>query len=213
MSGEEIQPIGVVLAGGLGRRLGGPKATVRLGGRPLISYPLRALRAALEKVVIVAKMDSELPRMSGVEVWIEPDLPRHPLAGLVHALTLAGGTPIVVCACDLPLVTPSLVREIVAADPGGAPAVITRSAGTLQPLLGRYEPAALAPLAIALGQEGAPLRDAVAGLDPHIVDVADPTLLFNVNAPEDVLQASALLAGPPRWIGAGRTENQPNVKS
>ena len=213
MSGDQIEPIGVVLAGGLGRRLGGPKATVRLRGRPLISYPLRALRASLGKVVIVAKIDSELPRMSGVEVWIEPDLPRHPLAGLVHALSLAGGRPIVVCACDLPLVTPSLVGEIVAADAGDAPAVITRSAGTLQPLLGRYEPAALGPLAVALGQEGVPLRDAVVGLDPQIVDVSDPTLLFNVNAPEDLLCASALLPGPPRRTGAGRTANQPNVKS
>lgn len=204
MSGDPIQPIGVVLAGGLGRRLGGPKATVRLRGQPLISYPLRALREALGNVVIVAKMDSDLPRLSGTQVWIEPDLPRHPLAGLVHALSLAGGAPIVVCACDLPLVTPALVRQIMAAEPCGAPAVITRSGGRLQPLLGRYELAALRPLAVALGREDAPLQDAVAGLGPQIVEVADPALLFNVNAPEDLLQASALLAGPPRPIGSER---------
>ena len=203
MSGDPIQPIGVVLAGGLGQRLGGPKATVRLLGRPLISYPLRALRETLEKVVIVAKMDSELPRLAGIEVWTEPELPRHPLAGLVHALSLAGGAPVVACACDLPLVTASLIREIVAADPGGAPAVITRSDGRLQPLLGRYEPEALGPLTVALGLQAAPLCDTVAALGPYFVDVADPTLLFNVNTPEDLLQASALLAGPPARIGVG----------
>src|SRR5437588_1620444 len=116
MSDQPARPIGVVLAGGLGRRLGGSKATVRLQRRPLISYPLRALRQALGKAVIVAKMDSELPPLPGVEVWIEPDLPRHPLTGLVHALSLAGGSPIVVCACDLPLVSPALIAQIASTD-------------------------------------------------------------------------------------------------
>jgi len=40
--------IGAVLAGGAGRRLGGSKATVQLGGRPLLAYALGALRGALE---------------------------------------------------------------------------------------------------------------------------------------------------------------------
>jgi molybdenum cofactor guanylyltransferase len=213
MSSRRAQPIGVVLAGGLGRRLGGPKASVQLRGRPLISYPLRALHEALGNVVVVAKLDSDLPRMTGVEVWTEPDLPRHPLTGVVHALSLAGGSPIMVCACDLPLVTPALVGQIAAADPGGAPAVVARSEGRLQPLLGRYEPVALGPLAAALGREGTPLSEAVWALGPRLVDVADPDLLFNVNAPEDLLRACALLAGPPKRVGADRTEDQPNVKS
>ncbi len=212
VSDREAHPIGVVLAGGLGRRLGGPKATVRLHGRPLISYPIRALRQAVGRVVVVAKADTELPRLSGVEVWIEPDVPRHPLCGLVHALSLAGSSPIVVCACDLPLITPELVRQLVAADPGAA-AVITRAAGRLQPLMGRYEPAALGPLAVALGDEAVSVSDAVAALGPRVMDVADPDLLFNVNAPEDLLHACALLAGPPRSTGARRSEDQPNVKS
>jgi molybdopterin-guanine dinucleotide biosynthesis protein A len=131
MSAQATKPIGVVLAGGLGRRLGGAKATVALLGQPLISYPLRALRQAVGAVVVVAKMDSELPPLPGVEVWIEPDLPQHPLTGLVHALSLAGGSRIMVCACDLPLVTPALIQEIASADPGGAPAVIARSEGRL----------------------------------------------------------------------------------
>ena len=103
--------------------------------------------------------------------------------------------------------------EIAAADPGGALAVVARSDGRLQPLLACYEPAALGPLAVALGREGTPLREAVAALKPRTLDVPDPDLLLNVNAPEDLLQACALLAGPPKRVGAPRTEDQPNVKS
>jgi molybdopterin-guanine dinucleotide biosynthesis protein A len=55
------EPIGVVLAGGLGRRIGGAKATVELDHRPLLSYPLEAISAVLPEVAITAKPDSELP--------------------------------------------------------------------------------------------------------------------------------------------------------
>ena len=62
--------MGVVLAGGLGTRIGGSKATVGLGGRPLISYPLDALGAVLDDVVVLAKADTELPSLPGMTVWI-----------------------------------------------------------------------------------------------------------------------------------------------
>lgn len=213
MNAQAPQPIGVVLAGGLGRRLGGPKATVALRGRPLISYPLQALRQAVGNAVIVAKMDSELPPLPGIEVWIEPDLPRHPLTGLVHALSLAGGAPIVVCACDLPLVSPALIQEVASADPGGAPAVIASSEGRPQPLLGCYQPTALSPLAAALGRGEPRLVQAVSALRPRVVEVADPMLLLNVNAPEDLLQACAVLSGPPSPTHGRHAADQPNVKS
>jgi molybdenum cofactor guanylyltransferase len=188
----EREPVGVVLAGGLGRRLGGAKATVELRGRPLICYPLEALAAVLEEVAVIAKADTPLPSLPGVTVWIEPQAPRHPLHGIVEALGLAGGRPVLACAADLPFVTPALVSSLAFADPGGAPAVIAASAGEPQPLLGCYRPEAAHPLAAA-ARDGAPVREAVDALGPRLVEVGDPELLFNVNAPEDLLQAAAIL--------------------
>src|SRR5271169_6084302 len=102
-------PIGVVLAGGRGIRMGCSKSAVALRGRPLISYPLQALRAALGDVAVIGKPDLELPSLPGVMVWIEPEEPRHPLIGIVEAIALAGGRPVLVCAVDLPFVTPALI--------------------------------------------------------------------------------------------------------
>ena len=213
MSFPASQPVGVVLAGGLGRRLGGSKATVRLNGLPLITYPLRAVQEALGGAVIVAKADSDLPSLPGVEVWMEPPEPRHPLVGIVHALGLAEGRPVMVCACDLPLVTQDLVRQIAAADPGDGLAVVACAAGPLQPLLARYEPDALEPLSAALATEGGSVHDAVADLRARTYEVPDPQMLFNVITPEDLLQAGALLAERDRVDPAGPSEAQPNVKS
>jgi len=111
----------VILAGGAGTRIGGSKAVVNLNGRPLISYPLEAMWRALGQVAIVAKIDTELPSVAGVTVWIEPDEPRHPLLGVVHALGLADGRPVLVCPVDLPFVSPGLIRRIVDAGRGRRP--------------------------------------------------------------------------------------------
>lgn len=185
-------PIGVILAGGRGRRLGGAKAAVQLRGRPLISYPLAALRAALVEVVIVAKEDTELPpEVSDVAVWIEPAVPRHPLAGILHALEAAGGRPVLVCAADMPFVTPELVRRVVAADPAGAPAVVPVCGGVFQPLLALYLPAAAPLLEPALGADRA-LRVDVGAIGPHLIEIDDPRAFENVNTPEDLARAGAI---------------------
>jgi molybdopterin-guanine dinucleotide biosynthesis protein A len=204
--------LGAVLAGGQGRRLGGAKATVRLNRRPLVSYPLEAVWRGLGNVVVVAKPDTELPPLPGVEVWVEPDEPQHPLTGVVHALSMAEGRPVLICGCDLPLLEPGLVRDLARADAGGAPAVIASLEGRLEPLLGRYQSEALPGLADALRDPGVRLTDAVAALAPFRYEVPDARLLFNVNTPEDVLQASALLAGKSQR-GSARGCDQPNVKS
>jgi molybdenum cofactor guanylyltransferase len=186
-------PVGIVLAGGLGRRIGGAKAVVELDHRPLISYPLEAVWRALGNVAIVAKMDTELPSVPGVSVWIEPDEPRHPLTGIVHAISLADGRPVLICAADMPFVTTTLIRALADHDPRGRGAVVASSGGELQPLLGCYQATALEALSAVRREPSVALRDAVAAVEPVLHEVDDPELLFNVNTPDDLLQAAAML--------------------
>lgn len=197
--GETNAPIGAVLAGGAGRRIGGGKAVVELHGRPLLSYPVSAMKGALPEVVVVAKPGTELPELPGVAVWTEPDEPRHPLTGIVHALQRAGNRPVIVVAGDLPFVSAPLLARLASEDAHGALAVVPRAGGRLQPLLARYEPAAREPLAATLrapGQLGS-LREAVAALDPRVLAIDDERPFFNVNVPEDLLTAAALMDRDP----------------
>lgn len=173
----------MVLAGGAGRRLGGDKAIAVLDGRPLIAWPLEALRAVLgARVAVVARADTALPADLGVPVWREPDGPRHPRNGIVHALREAGGAPVIVSAVDLPGLTPATVWALRDA-PGEGPAVAVGPDGRVQPLLGRYPVAVLAALE-ALDPD-APLTPAVLALDPVLVPCAAADLR-NVNRPEDL---------------------------
>lgn len=172
--------------------MGGSKPAVLLRGRPLIDYPLRALRAVLDEVVVIAKPDVPLPSLPGTTVWIEPAEPRHPLAGIVTGLALAGGSSVLVCPVDLPLVGAALIERLARADPAGAPAVIATDGQRSQPLLGRYGPEAAEPLAAA-SRSGQPVRETVAAIHPRQLCVRHPDELFNVNSPEDLLLAQALL--------------------
>jgi molybdenum cofactor guanylyltransferase len=185
--------VGAILAGGGGRRIGGDKAIVELHGRPLISYPLEAVRQALGRVAILAKPDTKLPYVSGVTVWIEPEPRRHPVFGIMQALALADGRPVVVCGADLPFVSVNLVKRLARANPGRAPAVVACARGEMQPLLGCYQRRALPLLRGGARAAGRPLRETVAALDPVLLEVDDPEELFDIDSPDDLLQAAAMM--------------------
>jgi molybdenum cofactor guanylyltransferase len=207
VSGLRRRPVGVVLAGGRGRRIGGDKAVVSLAGRPLLSYPVRAMLGALDHVVVVAKPSTALPPLGDVAVWEEPEQPSHPLVGIAEALRRADGGWVLVCAGDMPFVPVPLLASLASLaeradlgeradrDPAAAPAVVAASAdGRLQPLLGCYGPACLEQLAAAAREAVAPARAVVEALAPIVVPVSDPHALFNVNSAADLREAEALLA-------------------
>jgi molybdopterin-guanine dinucleotide biosynthesis protein A len=181
--------IGAVLAGGAGSRLGQGKATASLGGRPLIAYPLAALAGVCERVAVVCKSSTELPDLAGVERWDEPDEPRHPLAGIVHALEVAEA-PVLVCAVDMPFLTADALRSLLQATADSA-AVVATAAGKLQPVLGLYAPAALPALRDA--PPDAPLTRTIETLDPVRVALPAP-LVASVNTPDELAEAEARLA-------------------
>lgn len=171
--------IGAILAGGLARRMGGAKPSRELGGRPLAAYAAGALASVCERVVVVAKRDSELPELDGVERWIEPDEPRHPLTGIIHALERVG-EPVLICAADMPFVTAEAVGELI------EKSAIATAGGRLQPLLGVYRPEWLERLRDA--PEDAPLTRTAEALDPPLVDLPEE-LVRSIDTPEALASA------------------------
>ena len=97
-----------------------------------------------------------------------------------------------ICAGDLPFVTPELVRRLVKADPGRAPAVVACAGGQMQPLLGCYQPRALDLLAGEARAASGRLMEIVAGIDPVLLE-CDPDELFDIDTPEDLLHAAGML--------------------
>ena len=204
------EAIVAVLAGGQGARLGQAKPLAELGGRALICHPLAAARASAMPALVVTKPGASLPSLA-CEVVFEPELPMHPLCGLVAALEIAGlrgHRSVVAVACDMPFLTGPLLAWL-AAHGACERALVPHVDGRLQPLLARYPTSRCAALRAAL-RDGCSLGDAVRRLDATIADEAqlarfgDPQrLCFNVNDAEDLRVAHELLAGAPRAAAGG----------
>jgi molybdenum cofactor guanylyltransferase len=180
-----VSALVAVLAGGRGRRMGGPKALADLAGEPLIARPLAAAAAAGLDAVVVAKPDTALPELA-VPVWEEPATPVHPLLGIVTALERAG-RPVVVVACDMPFVTATLLQRL-----ADGPEAAVRVGGRLAPFPARYEPAALPELRAALAA-GAAVRATLERLAPGTFDEAGE-VVASVNTPAELEAAARGLA-------------------
>ena len=193
MSRRRRGAVGVLLAGGRGRRMGGDKASTELAGRPLARWAVEPLAAVCDHVVVACRLDSELPVLPGVtEAWVEPDGPRGAVGGIASALHEARGRPILVVGVCHPLVRPEVLEALLSADPRERPAVAPRAGRNLVPLVARYEPAALAVLAgmpPAIDPEAAvgALRPAEVAFD------GGESSFLRIDAPEDLLRAGAVL--------------------
>lgn len=184
----------MVLAGGLGRRFGETsKTAVLLAGKPLIAWPLEVLASVCPAVVVVCKACSRLPALAvGVERWDEPECPRHPATGMVTALERAPG-PVLICAADMPFVTGQACNRLLerAAQAPGAPAIVARSEGRLEPLLCVLGQLALEPLRAQAGS-GEALTAMMERLGAVTVDMP-PQVTASVNTPEQLAAAAVTL--------------------
>jgi molybdenum cofactor guanylyltransferase len=178
---------GIVLAGGRGTRLGGEKAGALLDGRPLVEHVIGAIRAAALEPLVVAKADTPLPPLD-CPLVIEPDLPRHPLCGVIAGLRAIGAADAIVCPTDMPRVSGELLRWLFE-----LPDALALVAD--QPLLGRYSATLLPALEAILPLE-LPMREVGRRLGARIVSEAelrrfgDPArLLLNVNTAAELARA------------------------
>ncbi len=184
----DTAPMGVcaaILAGGAGSRIGGDKALVQLAGRPLIAYPLAAAEQAELARVVVAKADTRLPPLPAtVSVLREPDEPRHPLLGVLTALSAFPA--VIAIPCDMPFIDADALVELAAMPQQLA----TLYAG--EPFPSLYRRGALPALRAAVGSNRS-LRSVHA--DSACARVSDPAALtFSVNTPADLAAAGQRLS-------------------
>ena len=188
-------PVGVVLAGGLGRRIGGDKAIVELEGRALALYPLEALHEVCDDVAVVAKRDTLLPSLAGVADAVDRArrcrATRWPASRTRCTWPAAGRCSPSRSTCRAS--TPRRCARSRGPTPAPAAVVAPRVHGRLQPLCALYTPAALAGLAAF--DPTARATDVIEALGVREVEVADPTAFLNVNRPEDLIQAAVCLSG------------------
>lgn len=196
--------VGVVLAGGAGRRLGHDKALLELAGERLAERAAAALGRVVRDVVVAAPAESEAARLLPLPLAADRYPGAGPLAGLEAGLAWAAGRPVFALACDLPLVGEALIRHLLAAGRPGAGAaawvVADAAGGRPQPLCGLYSAACRGEAERCLEAGRLAVHAFLDRLDTTIVrlDAAlpfyHPELLLNLNRPADVERARRALA-------------------
>lgn len=191
-------PLGVILAGGLGRRMGGAdKALVPLGGRPLIAHVIDRLSPQVAELAINANGPAERFAAFGLPVLPDP-LPDHPgpLAGVLAGLdwaAAAGADWIVTAPADTPFLPGDLVPRLMLAAEGRRMAVAATD--RVHPVCGLWPVARRAALREAIAAGTRRLTDWTeaegAGIAPFPATV--PDAFFNVNTAGDMAQAEGWL--------------------
>lgn len=109
--------IGVVLAGGLGRRMGGTDKGLReLRGKPMVHWVVERLAPQVNELLINANQNNE--RYATLGHRIIPDQIQGfagPLAGLHAALSAANAPLVVTVPCDSPFLPDDLVFRLFSA--------------------------------------------------------------------------------------------------
>jgi molybdopterin-guanine dinucleotide biosynthesis protein A len=187
------QTIGVVLAGGEGRRFGKPKGEVLLGGGTLAERAARALKPLCGSVLVSIAKGGVNP--APAYPAIEDKGPRRgPLGGLAAAFASTGRADLLVLACDYPAVGTSFLRSLLAAAEGGGDDLVfpVDDGGRDHPLVGLWRRSAEAALNSALEEQSykvqALLPDlALRRLPVQVFPNFDlRRVLANVNWPDDL---------------------------
>jgi molybdopterin-guanine dinucleotide biosynthesis protein A len=200
----EIPPtIGLVLAGGLARRMGGgDKALIDIGGITILDRVLARLRPQCTRVVLNANGDPSRFSRFRLPV-IADDIPDFagPLAGILAGLDWAAKNAadadwVVSVPGDCPFVPRDLVARLHQARlESGSALACARSGDWRHPVVALWPVALRADLRRALVEEG--LRKIDIWTARHGVAVAEWAVepidpFFNVNTPEDQARASAI---------------------
>ena len=194
---------GVILAGGLSRRLGRDKALVSISDQPLIQRVIeRVEQLSQEIVVVVADQNraADLPLAKEHRVVLDRYPGTGSLGGIFSGLDAASNGWTLVVACDMPFLNLALLRRMMALTED-ADAVVPLIDGRPEPTHALYSKACLPfiePRLISgdLKISGFYDQVRVRYLSEEDVAALDPEFLsfFNVNTPEDLDRALSLAA-------------------
>lgn len=188
--------LGAVLAGGLSSRMGSDKATLRPdGGQTMLDRAADALRAVCGDVVIVggqattlSACDANPGQARGYVVVADLRPSVGPLGGIEALLASNLAREYLVCPCDVPLITPHVLRLLLTHR--DAPATVLRIAGrdNIEPLPARIASNALAVVQQLLNSGERSVWKLMEVLPAAIVDIDahHAATLRNVNTPEDL---------------------------
>ncbi len=184
----------VILAGGLGTRIGGDKGLQLLHDRALIRWVQDAVSRDSEEVLINANDAQGAYANFGNRVIADliPDWP-GPLAGLHAALSVAQTEYVMTVPCDTPFLPDDLIARLAAAQSTNASeAAVAVAGGRRQPTIALYNKSVLPKLLAYLAAGGRKVNDWLDSLRLSEVVFDNGADFDNINSRDDLARASQM---------------------
>ena len=181
---------GVILAGGLGRRMGGvDKGLQLLDGRPMVGWVIERLAPQIDELRINTNQNRAAYESFGYPVFAD-DVPDFagPLAGLHAALQRASHPLVVTAPCDSPFLPDDLVVRLYAGlTEKGADLAVARTFEQVHPVFCLCRRELLAGLADYLAGGGRRVDRWHSSLNVAIVSFDDEAEAFrNINTADEL---------------------------
>ena len=193
---------GVILAGGLAKRMGGgDKCLLPLGGKTLLQRSIERAQPQVSELILNANGNSL--RFARSRLPVIADLFANfpgPLAGIHAALTFMdernpNNEWLASFACDTPFFPRDMVHQLLAAA-GDSRLVVARSNGRVHPIFALWHASMLGKVEQRLQKGDAPrLQEWIEDFAPVYVDFSSASYdpFFNINTPQDLYSAEAQL--------------------
>lgn len=186
---------GVVLAGGLARRMGHQdKGLMVFDGQPLISYALAALAPLVDDVLISANRNQEIYRAFGFEVIADGnDRFDGPLAGILAAMRATLAPILLVLPCDSPLVKSQHLQKLLKTLKDDVDIAVAFDGKRLHPVFAAIKTKLQSDLELYLQKGERKLQTWIEQHGVVKVDFSDtPEIFVNINTPEEMRSLSKL---------------------
>lgn len=148
----------IILAGGGSTRMKSDKGLRELGGEPLVTRAIRRVSDQVDQVVLVLGSEGQREAYApvvgeGAELVVDVYSDGSPLVGALTGFQHARGDYALVLACDMPFVSPEVVRLLFEEGTGRDGAVFQWPNGWIEPLLAVYRVEPSLEIARALYEE------------------------------------------------------------
>lgn len=210
---KPIPVTGVILAGGISRRMGQNKALIQLGDDSLIGHVIRRIRLVADERLLITNTPNAYAHLGlSMQSDIVPDA--GALGGIYTGLMSASHDAVLCVACDSPFLVPKLLTYLVSVLDGydavmpwtyrGNPADHNTSDQiTLQTLCAVYSKRCLPIIELMLQESELRVhalqeRASIKCVSPEVWQAFDPDGIsfFNINTPADLAQAERFYRPP-----------------
>lgn len=127
---------GIILSGGMSRRMGTDKAFVRIEGKPMIQHVIDHVEPLCDQILISA--NQKRYESLGFPVVYDVILDSGPAGGIVSCLSESSNEKNLVISCDLPFASTEFLKELLALSENYE-ITVPEIGPVLQPLCGIYE--------------------------------------------------------------------------